>query len=493
MAKFTGDVSRSLDEYLIISGRQKRGVTPEKVSLGYQITPDMYIPLGWFSAAMQCVTGDRLSIELAKYGGMGVLPRSLPIREQVELGRSIKKAKAGFNYNVTTVKPDMLIGDLIELQRRTGYSNFPVVSDGSLAGVITEKKYHPREDAGKKVAERMIPLKDVVTGSDGMPLEDANEILLSRGLGILPIVDKGGKYVAAVFWSDISKHVRYPQEFVDKEGRYRFAGAVSTFRQDLKRARALVVEAECDMLVIDTSDAKSDYAFSAIRKLKSMYPEIPLMAGNFIDVDGFLLAAEAGADIVKVGQGPGYGCTTREVKRTGRGQATAIMKAAAARDQYAKDKGKIIPICADGGIENAGYMNIAYALGADLLMMGKYFGEFTESRASLVERTETIRAGGRELAVKVFLKEYWGEASRKAKNIERYGYSSMDTFVPEGKAGLIPHRGSIHDDQDGIGIDIAFVEKTFSESGALNQREFADNATLELQSEGSRYEGVSKV
>jgi IMP dehydrogenase len=490
MAHITSDVSRSLDEYLIISGRQTEGVTPDTVSLGGQLSEALYMPLSWFSAAMQCVTGPELGIALAQYGGCAVLPRSLPVETQQQMGREIKKAKAGFNYDVITVDPEMPIYELIELQRKTGYSSFPVVEKGKLVGLIKDKNYHPAKHAGLKVAARMTKRKDVITAPDGISLKEANEILLSRGIGILPVVNSEGEYVSSVFYSDIRKHVEFPDEFVDENGRYRFAGAVSTFEDDIERADALA-EAGCDLLVVDTSDLKSDYGVKTIKHLKKRHPDIPLMAGNFVDREGFNLAADAGADIVKFGRGPGFACTTREVKKSGRGQATTIIEGAAARDEYSKIRR--VPIAADGGMEHTGHMCVAYALGADFLMMGKYFGEFTESAAPLVRREVPVMAGRREIIVPVWFKEHWGEASRRAFNIARYGYKSSKWFVPEGGEGLIPHRGSIHDSEEGIMRDIAFVKRTFSESGATTPREFAERATLEFQSPGSIREGRSKV
>jgi len=491
MGQDTGYISRSLDDYLVIPGRQIAGIGDEDVSLGLSITDGLTMNLGWFSAAMQCVSGDDLGVALAPYGGCVTLPRSFPVEYQVGLGKGIKKAKAGFNYSVITVLPTMQIGELMELQRETGYSIFPVVDiEGKLAGLITEKKYHSGRDAARKVSDRMIPISEVVTLEEGADLEKARETVLSQGLGILPVIDDKGVYKASVFWKDIRKAERYPDEFVDSNGRYRFAGALSTFPKDIERAEALH-EADCDIFVVDTSDLKSDYGGTMIGELKRRFPEVPLITGNVIDGEGFLLAVEAGADVVKIGQGPGFGCTTREVKRTGRGQATAIQRVAAARDEYSK-KGRRIPIIADGGIEHTGHMIIAYALGADGIMMGKYFGEYTESAAPLVKMMATIDVGGRELIVPTYVKEYWGEASARAAHLERYGYSSGKNFVPEGAEGVIPHRGSIHDD-DGIGIDIAFLKKTLRESGAKTPQGFSRRVRLEVQSSGSRSEGKPKL
>ena len=495
MARISPEVSRSLDEYLIHAGYQPRTVTPDKVRLGGSLRRDeFYMPLGWFSAAMQCVSGDVLGIAFGQYGGCAVLPRSISIQDQIQLGKNIKKAKAGFHYGVITVSPNDPISKVMEIRNEKGYSSFPVVDDdGMLVGVITKKNYHPAKHADLLVKDRMVKPPDMIVGTEEITLAEANELLLSKGKGILPIVSSDGHYRCSVFWADIEKHARFPDEFVDKNGRYRFAGAVSTFEEDRERAVALVSDAACDILIVDTSNLKSDFGKDTIEWLAQRFPDIPIVAGNIIDEEGFRLAVDAGADVVKIGQGPGYGCTTREVKRTGRGQATAFQSVAAARDAYNEKHHVYVPLCGDGGIEDTGDMLVAYAMGMDFLMMGKYFGEFTESAAPLKRKQVPIAVDGKTMVVPVLLKEYWGEASRRAANISRYGYTSKKHFVPEGEEGLIPHRGLIHDPEEGINIDITFVKKSFSESGALTPRQFSQSVTLELQSSGSREEGRPKV
>lgn len=497
MVRFTEEISRSLREYLLISGKQIKGVTPDTVQLGGNFggydSEELEMPLAMFSAAMQCVSGDKLGIALAQYGGCAVLPRSLSVDDQVYLGKRVKKEKAGFNRDVITVSPGICVQELMDLSEETGYSSFPVVDDkGVLMGLMTEKRYHPGKDGSRKVSEKMIPIKDVITASAGTSLVDANDKILSYGLGILPIIDSDEKFQAAVFWQDIQKDASYPNNFVDGQGRYMFAGALSTFNEDFERADALV-EAGCDILMVDTADLKSEHAETMVRGLKTRHKEMPLVAGNVIDAEGFLLAADAGADMVKIGQGPGYGCTTREVKRSGRGQATAINEVANARNAYEQKNGRRVPICADGGMEHTGDMIIALALGADFLMMGKYFGEFTESAAPTRRVMKDIDVSGRNISTPVIFKEYWGEASERAANVQRYGYKTLKDFVPEGAEGLIPHTGSIHDNKHGIQIDIAFLKKTLSESGAENPQEFSERTTLERQSDGSMSEGRSKV
>lgn len=488
-ARFTGKTSLSFSDIIIISGRQISDIKPDDVDLGLYITEDLYMPLSWFSAAMQCVSDAELGVALAQYGGCVVLPRSVSIEEQVRMGKEIKKRKAGFNYDVITVSPDKEINELIKLQEKTDYSSFPVVdNDGKLIGLITEKKYHPRADVDKKIYERMIKLSDLVTGEEDISLKDANEKLLKKGIGTLPIVDKNGKYICSVFWSDIKKHVDFPNEFVDDKGRYRYAAAISTFEDDIERMEELVKNAECDIIVIDTADIKSDYAEEMIKTCKSKFPEIPLIAGNAVDKEGFILAAEAGADCVKGGQGPGLGCTTRVVKGTGRGTVTEIIELAKARDGYKRT----VSVIHDGGMSNTDQFLKAYACGADGLMMGSYFGGFTESSGPLILKSVHVDLPEYPniKVISVEFKEYWGEASKKALNIQRYGYKTIEGFGREGAEGVIPHKGSIHDTgKEGILLHINFIKKSLSESGAKNVQEYPKRAKLDIQSLGSQYEG----
>ena len=491
MVRFTDQVSEALFEYVIHTRLKPRGRTPDEVRLGCQITEDMYMPLAMFSAAMQCTTGPDLSIALAQYGGCGVIPRSLSQEDRVDAVKKVKRAKAGFVYDTINVTPDTPIAEVEKIRKETGYSSFPVVGDdGKLEGLLTEKRYRRDRDSVLPVSARMKPVSEMKLGEDGISLGEANNKLLEFGIGILPIVDRNGTYLCSVFWQDLQKHLDYPDEFVDDKGRYRTFVAASMFPNDFDVVEQLVKEG-ADGIVVDTADAKNPLMVDAIKRYLTL--DVPVIGGNIIDREGFYLVARAGAHMAKIGQGPGYGCTTRRKKSQGRAQATAIRDCTAARDRFAKRKrGRYVNLCADGGMEETGDMGVAFALGANCLMHGKYFCGMTESAAPMVTRTFGVDVPDNPSiqTIAVDFKWYWGEASARGKNIDRYGHADPKTFTTEGNEGPVPHVGSIH---KVFPADIQTLKNTLFGSGAFDTKEFNEKALLERQSHGSHIEGGSKV
>ncbi len=489
MAKISGSISRTFTEFLILPGRTTRRTRIEDVSLRSRLTHDIDIPLPFLSAAMQSVTGHELAIELAKLGGLGVVPGSLHVHEQAEIVRKVKRYRSGFVYNVKTVNPHDRISTLLEMEKLYGYSTFPVVENGKLAGLISEKRYHPEKDASLMVSQRMIPFEKLIVGEDGITLDEANDKVIESGIGALPIIDKERNLKSVVFFKDLKEHMTHPDAFVDKEKRLRVAAAVSTHPEDSERAEALV-KAGVDFLVIDSSDLFSDFAAEAIERYKGF--KKPIIAGNIVHTDAFEFLANLGVDCIKIGQGSGSICTTRRVKATGRGQATAVMQIAKARDRFFSKTDRYIPICSDGGISSTGDMAVAFALGADLLMMGKYFAGFTESPQPLTERLFKVIADSAEeiTSVNAFVKPYWGEASARAKNIRRYGHSDPRSFVIEGVEGFVLHKGSLASQ---LPKDILALKGSLSTAGCRNIRELYENARLEIQTTSSHAEGGTSV
>jgi len=489
MARVTDSISRTFTEYLILPGRTKRDTRVDDISLRSRITESIEIPLPFLSAAMQAVTGSDMAIRLAIQGGLGVLPGSIPIEEQVRMAMKVKRYRSGFVTEAMTVSPEQRISVLKEIERMHGYSTFPVVKDGVLVGLITEKRYHPEKDADRMISDRMIPFDRLITGHDGMSLDDANDKVIESGIGALPVIDNERRLKSVVFYKDLKEHIRHPDAFVDSDKRLRVAGAVSTHPEDLVRAESLV-KAGTDFLVVDSSDLFSDFAKDAIESYKQLGK--PIIAGNIVNTKAFEFLADLGVDCIKIGQGSGSICTTRRVKSTGRGQATAVSRIAIARDKHFAKEGRYIPICSDGGISSSGDMAVAFALGADLLMMGKYFAGFSESPQPMSERP--FRVIGDEsdeiTSVSAFVKPYWGEASAKAKNIRRYGHEDPRSFVIEGVEGFVLHKGSM----DGqLPKDVFAVKGSLSTAGCRNLREFYDNATLEIQTTSSHSEGGTSV
>jgi IMP dehydrogenase len=489
MAKLTDSTSRTFTEYLILPGKTTRRARIEEVSLRSRITGKTEIPLPFMSAAMQSVTGHELAIGLAKQGGLGVLPGSLPIQEQAGMVRRVKRHRSGFVYNAITVGSRDRISRLLELEKQHGYSTFPVVDSGRLVGLITEKRYHPEKDAGLEVSRRMIPFSRLIVGEDGMTLDEANDRVIQSGIGALPVIDKDRNLKSVVFYRDLKEHVACPDAFVDRDKRLMVAAAVSTHPEDLERAEALV-RAGADFLVIDSSDLHSDFAEEAIENYKRFRK--PIIAGNIVHADAFEFLASLGVDCVKIGQGSGSICTTRRVKATGRGQATAVMEIARARDRLFSRTGRYVPICSDGGISSTGDMAVAFALGADLIMMGKYFAGFTESPQPLIERPfRVITEGTEEIGtVNAFVKPYWGEASPRARNIRRYGHQDPRSFVVEGVEGFVLHKGSLASQ---LPRDVFALKGSLSTAGCKTLREFYENARLELQTTSSHLEGGPSI
>ena len=487
-AKMTDLVSTTFREYVLIPRCTRAGTDIRNVKLSTRLTHDMELAAPLMSSAMEAVTGDRLAIALAQHGGMGVLPAgNVTVDQQLEYLRAVKRFKAGFVENVITVGPDDPIARLIELEHQHGYSTFPVVeSDGRLVGLITEKKYNPTSDAALPVKERMIPLEHLVVGRHGISLHEANRQIFESGIGVLPIVDDAQKLRSVVFFTDLKHVSKYPNASVDSHKRLRVAAAVSTHLEDRERARALVHEG-ADVLVVDASDGYSEYMQQTLHDLKQL--GVPVVAGNVVDAEGFRFLAESGADAVKVGIGSGSICTTRRVKSIGRGQATAVYQNALARDEFFKRTGKYVPVISDGGIESTGDMAAALALGADVLMMGKYFAGFEESPTATFSKRLPVLFSGQMAEVEVTVKAYWGEASARAKNVRRYQQDDPRSFVIEGEEGYVLYKGSLH---QGVTRDLLALRGTLSSCGCDNLQEFYRDVVAErLTSEAYREGGTS--
>lgn len=489
MSKFSQELSCTFREYILLP----RCTGPEqhltKVDLSTRLTHDLKLNIPFMSSAMEAVTGDRLAVALAQHGGMAVLPAgNVSPQQQLDYLKAVKRFKAGFVEKVITVTDDMPLSKVIELERQHKYSTFPVVDkDGRLVGLITDKKYNPWKDGDLLVREKMIPRERLVVGRHGMGLGEANQRIFESGIGVLPIVDEEDKLRSVVFFSDIKRQHEFPFSVIDSHKRLRVAAAISTHPEDMERARALVSEG-ADVLVVDASDGFSEYMKQTLQAAKKL--GVPVVAGNVVEAAGFDYLVEHGADAIKVGIGSGSICTTRRVKAIGRGQASAVHQVALARDAHLARTGRYIPVISDGGIESSGDMSVALALGADVLMMGKYFAGFDESPTASFLKRLPVLFSGQMAEVEVTVKPYWGEASPRAKNVRRYGQDDPRSFVIEGEEGYVLYKGSLH---KGLPRDLMAIRGTLSSCGCANLQEFYANVQVERQTLESVREGGTSI
>ena len=430
--------SRSLREFRLLPGHTPAGCEVDlttrlcRSKLGDR---DTFLTLGLpvMGAAMRAVTGPEMAIALAQSGAMGCLPVSQSIEEHCRAVAEVKRFKAGFQTDLHTLSPQQSLEEVVQLMKYTGYSSFPVTDNGifhgRLLGVLTDKDFDAREDLACSVASRM--RKDVQVGIEPLDLATANRLMIEYGRGMLPIVSEEGTLVSAVFKRDRDRHLRHPLESVDHQRRLRVAAAVSTHPEDRERVMALLGE-DVDLLVIDSSDGHTEHQDQMLRFIASQ-DRCPVIAGNVVTAEGFEHLAQAGADAIKVGMGIGSGCITQEVKATGRGQASALIDVARARDEHLEKTGQYIPIIADGSIRSPAQIIVSLALGADSVMLGNWLARYSESPGKLVMGPDGER-----------FKEYWMEGSRRGANYRRYGQSAA-LFVAEGIEGLVPHAGSVYD------------------------------------------------
>ena len=486
MATYYNEPSRTFSEYLLIPGYSDANCIPYNVSLktplvkfkkGEEPAISMNIPL--VSAIMQSVSNDTMAIALAKEGGISFIYGSQTIQAQAEMVRKVKNYKAGFVTSDSNIRPEQTLRDVIELKERLNHSTIAVTEDGTangkLVGIVTSRDYRvSRMSMDEKVSSFMTPLEKLYTAPEGTSLKEANNIIWDHKLNSLPIVDKDGRLVAFVFRKDYDQHKENPLELLDSDKRYVVGAGINT-RDYAERVPALV-EAGADVLCIDSSEGFTEWQKRTIAYIRENYGDtVKVGAGNVVDRDGFRFLAEAGADFVKVGIGGGSICITRETKGIGRGQATAVIDVAKARDEYFEETGIYVPICSDGGIVHDYHITLALAMGADFCMLGRYFSRFDESP------TNKIMVNGN------YMKEYWGEGSARARNWQRYdmGGAAKLSFV-EGVDCYVPYAGALHDN---LAITLSKIRSTMCNCGALSIDELQQKAKLTLVSSVSIVEG----
>ena len=487
MAYYYPEPSHTFSEYLLVPGYTSEECIPDRVSLKTPLVkfhkgaeePAISLNIPLTSAVMQSVSNDTLAIALAKEGGISFIFGSQTIESQAEMVRKVKNYKAGFVVSASNLTPEATLADVLALKAKNGFSTVAITDDGTatgkLLGIVTSRDYRvSRMNPTDKVADSMTPRAKLITAPKETTLKQANDIIWDNKLNSLPIVDDEDHLMYFVFRKDYSSHKENPLELLDTEKRYLVGAGINT-RDYATRIPALL-DAGVDVLVIDSSEGYTCWQEKTIKWVRETYGDtVKIGAGNVVDRDGFRFLAQAGADFVKVGIGGGSICITRETKGIGRGQATALIEVAAARDEYFKETGIYVPICSDGGIVHDYHMTLALAMGADFLMLGRYFARFDESP------TPKVLVNG------AYMKEYWGEGSNRARNWQRYdlGGSTKLSFE-EGVDSYVTYAGPLHDN---VEASLYKVKSTMCNVGVINIPDLQRDAKLTLVSSVSIVEG----
>ena len=486
MATFINEPAHTFNEYLLIPGYSSSECIPANVTLktplvkykkGEDPAITMNIPL--VSAIMQAVSGDKLAVALATQGGVSFIYGSQSVEDEAAMVKRAKSYKAGFVKSDSNIRPDATLADVMEITARTGHSTLAVTEDGSsegtLLGVVTSRDYRiSRMDRTEKVETFMTPFDKLIYAYEGITLSEANDIIWDHKLNSLPIITKDGKFCYFVFRKDYDSHKANPNELLDAHKRYVVGAGINT-RDYAERVPALI-DAGADVLCIDSSEGFSEWQKLTIDWIRERYGDsVKVGAGNVVDAEGFRYLADCGADFIKVGIGGGSICITRETKGIGRGQATALIEVCAERDKYFEETGVYIPVCSDGGIVYDHHITLALAMGADFIMLGRYFARFDESPSNKVSINGT------------YYKEYWGEGSQRARNWQRYDLGGDKKLsFEEGVDSLVPYAGPL---KDNVALSLSKVKSTMCNCGALTIRELQQKAKLTLVSATSIVEG----
>ncbi len=486
MATFFPGESHTFSEYLLVPGYSSSECVPNNVSLKTPLTrfkrgekPAITLNIPMVSAIMQSVSGVDMGVALATEGGLSFIYGSQTPESEAAMVKAVKDHKAGFVESDSTLTPKMTMSEVMALKEKTGHSTMPVTDDGTsrgkLLGIVTSRDYRPsRDDHSALVETFMTPREKLIVGDKNITLKKANDVIWENKLNALPVVDDYDHLIGIVFRKDYDSHKTNPNELLDANKRYMVGAGINT--RDYAERVPLLIEAGADVLCIDSSEGFSEWQKRTIEWIRANYGEdVKVGAGNVVDAEGFRFLADCGADFIKVGIGGGSICITRETKGIGRGQATALIDVCRARDEYFEETGIYVPVCSDGGIVYDYHMTLALAMGADFMMLGRYFARFDESP------TDRVNVNGQ------YMKEYWGEGSARARNWQRYdlGGAAKLSFV-EGVDSYVPYAGSL---KDGVNGTLYKVKSTMCNCGALSIPELQEKARLTLVSSTSIVEG----
>ncbi len=488
MANILKDVSRTFNEFLLIPNLTDERCIPSNVDLKTPLVkfkkgeePKYHANIPFVSAIMQAVSGEEMAIALAREGGCSFIYGSQSIESQAAMVKRVKKHKAGFIYSDSNVKSGTPLRDVIELVKKTGHSTVTITEDGTangkFIGLVTDKDYRiSRANLDEPIDNFMTPREKIVCAKKGISLVEANDIIWENKISCLPILDEQDNLKYLVFRKDYEERKNNPYSLLDENKRYIVGAGINT--RDYEERIPALVEAGVDMICMDSSDGYSVWQKNTIDWVRQHYgDDVKIGAGNVVDKEGFYYLADAGADFIKVGVGGGSICITREQKGIGRGQASALIDVVEARNEYFERTGVYIPICSDGGIVHDYHITLSLAMGADFVMMGRYFARFDESP------TRIVKVGGN------FVKEYWGEGSNRARNWQRYDLGEVGKnklSFEEGVDSYIPYAGSL---KDNISVTISKIKSTMCNCGSISIPEFHEKARLTLVSNISIKEG----
>ena len=487
MSKILSDISRTFSEFLLLPNLTTEKCIPENVSLKTPIVkfkkneePKLCANIPMVSAIMQSVSGEEMGVALAREGGIAFIFGSQSIESQAKMVENVKKNKAGFVISDSNVTPYATLRDVVKLVEQTGHSTVMITDDGTangkFLGLVTDKDYRlSRDNLDEKIENFMNRKENLVYADEGITLKEANDKIWENKISCLPILDKEGNLKFLVFRKDYEDRKNNSNSLLDEEKRYVVGAGINT--RDYEQRIPALVDAGVDILCIDSSDGYSVWQKNTIDFVRKKYgDDVKIGAGNVVDAQGFRYLADAGADFVKVGVGGGSICITRETKGIGRGQASALIDVVAERDKYFEETGVYIPVCSDGGIVHDYHITLALALGADFVMMGRYFARFDESPTRVVKKNGS------------FYKEYWGEGSNRARNWQRYdmGGSKTKLAFEEGVDSYIPYAGTL---KENLSITLDKIKSTMCNCGSITIQDLHENARLTLVSNVSIREG----
>lgn len=414
----------TFDDVLLIPSASD--VLPSEVKLGTKLTDDICLNIPLLSAAMDTVTDSRLAIAIAREGGMGIIHKNMSIEDQASQVDKVKRSEHGVITDPFFLEPENLVKEAVGLMSKYKISGVPITKNGKLVGILTNRDLRFESNYEQPI-DNVMTKNNLVTAPEGTSLAEAQKILGKHRIEKLPIVDKDGYLKGLITIKDIEKSIQYPNSARDKNGRLLVGAAVGTASNTMERIEALI-GAKVDVIAIDSAHGHSKYVIDYVKKIKAKFPQITLIAGNVATAEATRALIEAGADVVKVGIGPGSICTTRVVAGIGMPQLTAVMNCAEEADKLGKR------IIADGGIKYSGDIVKALGAGASAVMIGSLFAGTLESPGDI------------EIYQGRSFKVYRGMGSlgaMAAGSKDRYFQENAQKFVPEGVEGRVPYRGSL--------------------------------------------------